>query len=105
MNTSVVSAQRVLIEVHGPLARVDLTHAPLNVIDFQMMDELSAALKELEQRSEIITVVVSGSEKAFSAGVDVGIHTPDKIETMLQKFHGRSEERRVGKECRSRWSR
>lgn len=86
MNTS--ATHRALVEVHGPLARVRLTHAPLNVIDFQMMDELLAALQQLEQRPEIIAVIISGSERAFSAGVDVAIHTPDKVGTMLQKFHG-----------------
>jgi cyclohexa-1,5-dienecarbonyl-CoA hydratase len=88
MNTSAGSSKRVLIETQGPLARITLSHPPLNVIDFQMMDELAAALRELEQRHEIIAVVLSGSERAFSAGVDVAVHTPDIIQTMFQKFHG-----------------
>jgi cyclohexa-1,5-dienecarbonyl-CoA hydratase len=80
--------KRVTIEAHGALARVTLTHAPLNVIDLQMMDELLAALQQLEQRKEISVVIISGGERGFSAGVDVAVHTPDKIQTMLQKFHG-----------------
>jgi cyclohexa-1,5-dienecarbonyl-CoA hydratase len=32
-------------------------------------------------------IVVSGAGKAFSAGVDVAAHTPDKVEEMLTKFH------------------
>jgi cyclohexa-1,5-dienecarbonyl-CoA hydratase len=32
-------------------------------------------------------IVLSGAGKAFSAGVDVGAHAPDKVEEMLQKFH------------------
>ena len=32
-------------------------------------------------------VVLSGEGKAFSAGVDVAAHTPDKVEAMLLKFH------------------
>src|SRR5262245_61533463 len=79
---------RIALNIQGPLARVTLTHPPLNVIDFHMMDELSAALRELEQRPEIIAVVLTGNERGFSAGVDVAIHTPDKIQTMFQKFHG-----------------
>jgi cyclohexa-1,5-dienecarbonyl-CoA hydratase len=31
---------------------------------------------------------LSGEGKAFSAGVDVAAHTPDKVEEMLAKFHG-----------------
>ena len=33
-------------------------------------------------------IVLSGEGKAFSAGVDVAAHTPDKVEEMLAKFHG-----------------
>ena len=83
-----MSTNRVTIDIQGLLARITLTHPPLNVVDFQMMDELSAALRELEQRNEIIAVILSGSERGFSAGVDVAVHTPDKIQTMFQKFHG-----------------
>jgi cyclohexa-1,5-dienecarbonyl-CoA hydratase len=80
--------KRVTVEARGPLARITLTHPPLNVIDFQMMDELLAALQQLEQRREVSVVILSGGERGFSAGVDVGVHTPDKIQTMFQKFHG-----------------
>jgi len=79
---------RLTLDTQGPLARITLTHPPLNVIDFQMMDELAAVLAQLEQRREILVVILSGGERAFSAGVDVAVHTPDKIQTMLQKFHG-----------------
>ena len=86
MNTN--SNKRVAVEAHGALARITLTHPPLNVIDFQMMDELLEALQQLEQRREISVIIISGGERGFSAGVDVAVHTPDKIQTMLQKFHG-----------------
>ena len=69
------------------MARVTLAHPPLNVIDIPMMEELSAALAEIESRSDISVLVFAGTEKAFSAGVDVAAHTPDKIEEMLTKFH------------------
>jgi cyclohexa-1,5-dienecarbonyl-CoA hydratase len=81
------SAKRVAVDSDGPVAHIDFTHPPLNVFDFQMMDELTAALQQLELQ-RISTVVLSGGERAFSAGVDVAVHTPDKIHTMFQKFHG-----------------
>jgi cyclohexa-1,5-dienecarbonyl-CoA hydratase len=52
------------------------------------MDELAEALNEIETRPDIAIVIVSGSQRAFSAGVDVAAHTPDKVEQMLNKFHG-----------------
>jgi cyclohexa-1,5-dienecarbonyl-CoA hydratase len=87
MNSVSTSIKRVAVDLHGPLARINFTRPPLNVLDFQMMDELLEALQALEQRSEIAAIVLSGGERAFSAGVDVAVHTPDKIQTMLQKFH------------------
>jgi cyclohexa-1,5-dienecarbonyl-CoA hydratase len=80
--------KRVNLEVSGSLARITLAHPPLNVIDFQMMDELLEAVHALEGRQEISTVILSGGERSFSAGVDVAIHTPEKVQSMLQKFHG-----------------
>ena len=52
-----------------------------------MMEELAYALKEIEARSDISVIVLSGEGKSFSAGVDVAAHTPDKVEEMLSKFH------------------
>lgn len=71
-----------------PIARVILSHPPLNILDFEMMDELGAFLDETEARTNISAVIFAGSDRAFSAGVDVKIHTPDKIAQMLEKFHG-----------------
>jgi len=82
------TASRLAVNYDGTLACITFTHPPLNVFDFQMMDELTAALREIEQRREFSAVVLSGGERAFSAGVDVAVHTVDKIHTMFQKFHG-----------------
>jgi cyclohexa-1,5-dienecarbonyl-CoA hydratase len=80
--------QRLIVEHHGPVASITLAHPPVNVIDFQMMDELLGALQRLEQQREVAVVILSGGGRAFSAGVDVAVHTPDKIQTMFEKFHG-----------------
>jgi cyclohexa-1,5-dienecarbonyl-CoA hydratase len=88
-STPATPTNRLAIDVRGQLAHITLTHPPLNVIDFQMMDELSAALREMEQRKEVSVVIFSGGgDRGFSAGVDVAVHTPDLVQTMLQKFHG-----------------
>jgi cyclohexa-1,5-dienecarbonyl-CoA hydratase len=58
------------------------------VIDIPIMNELAEALNEIEMRPDIAILIVSGSQRAFSAGVDVAAHTPDKVEQMLNKFHG-----------------
>src|SRR5579863_135633 len=78
---------RLVVDLTTPVARIVLRNPPLNVIDIPMMEELAQALAEIEGRSDISTVVLSGEGKGFSAGVDVAAHTPDKIEEMLTKFH------------------
>ncbi len=77
----------VAIETSAPVARIALRHPPLNVIDIPMMEELSRCLAEIETRQDVCVIVLSGDGKAFSAGVDVAAHTPDKVEEMLTKFH------------------
>jgi len=59
----------------------------LNVIDIPMMEELAQTLVDIEARSQVSLIVLSGEGTAFSAGVDVAAHTPDKVEAMLLKFH------------------
>jgi len=78
---------RMLLEFDAPVARIVLRHPPLNVIDVPMMEELSQSVAEIEARRDVSVIVFSGDGKAFSAGVDVGAHTPDKVDEMLTKFH------------------
>ncbi len=78
---------RLAVDISPPVARIALQHAPLNVIDIPMMDELGRIIGEIESRADVSVVVVSGEGKAFSAGVDVAAHTPDKVDGMLAKFH------------------
>ncbi len=51
------------------------------------MDDLAGAFNEIEGRPDVSVVVISAQGKAFSVGVDVAAHTPDKVAAMLQKFH------------------
>jgi cyclohexa-1,5-dienecarbonyl-CoA hydratase len=69
------------------VARITLHNPPLNIIDIPMMEQLSAAIAESEGRSDIMVIMLAGSDKVFSAGVDVAAHTPDKVQEMLSKFH------------------
>src|SRR5947209_6147335 len=81
------AAARLMIEMTPPAAYIALANPPLNVIDIPMMEALAGALAEIEQRPDISTIVFRGEGKAFSAGVEVAAHTPDKVEDMLTKFH------------------
>jgi cyclohexa-1,5-dienecarbonyl-CoA hydratase len=85
---SLTRFSRISFHTEPPIARIVLNNPPVNVIDIPMMDELAEALNEIETRPDIAMLIVSGSQRAFSAGVDVAAHTPDKVEQMLNKFHG-----------------
>jgi cyclohexa-1,5-dienecarbonyl-CoA hydratase len=88
MNTSLESKlSRLHVDARSPIARITLRNPPLNVIDIPMMEELAEALAEIDAHADISVIVISGEGKAFSAGVDVAAHTPDKVEGMLTKFH------------------
>jgi len=78
---------RISLEIDGAVAGVTLRNPPLNVIDIPMMEELAQVLAQIESQPQVTAVVVSGEGKAFSAGVDIAAHTPDKVEEMLAKFH------------------
>ena len=78
---------RVSFEVDEAVAHIALRNPPVNVIDIPMMDELAQVLAEIESLSHVTAVVVSGEGKAFSAGVDIAAHTPERVEEMLTKFH------------------
>ncbi len=80
--------KRLSLESGASVAHLTLRNPPLNIIDIQMMDELSAALAEIESQPTIAIVVFRGGDKGFSAGVDVAAHTPEKVASMLGKFHG-----------------
>ena len=80
-------ALRLNYELAPPVVRLVLTNPPLNVIDIPMIEQLAQALSEIESRPDISVVVISGEGKAFSSGVDVAAHTPDKVEGMLARFH------------------
>ncbi len=87
-STSVETAGgRLAVDIAPPVARIALHNPPLNIIDLAMMEELAQSLAEIDSRPNISLIVFSGEGKAFSAGVDVGAHTPDKVDQMLTKFH------------------
>ena len=78
---------RVALAFNPPIAQITLISPPLNVIDLAMMRELASALTEIEARSDISVVVLSGQGQSFSAGVEVAAHTPDRAASMLTEFH------------------
>ena len=81
------SKSRVIVATRGPVASVQLTNPPLNVIDIPMMHELTKGLAEIESRPDISVIIFEGDSRAFSAGVDIKAHLPHQVQEMLTSFH------------------
>ena len=79
--------QRLTLNPAPPVARISLDNPPLNVIDIPLMRELQQVIADLERREEIAMLVLEGSNRAFSAGVDVKAHRPGQVAEMLHEFH------------------
>src|SRR5260370_31652740 len=78
---------RLTVDAGSSVARIALRNPPLNVIDIPMMEELAQTLGDVEARSDISVVLLSGEGKAFSAGGAVAGRNPRMVRAVLLKFH------------------
>jgi cyclohexa-1,5-dienecarbonyl-CoA hydratase len=88
MATDVSPLNRITLAIEPPVARITLNNSPVNVIDMPMMEELTSVLADIESDTQIYAIVFRGDGDNFSAGVDIAAHTPDKVNSMVEKFHG-----------------
>ncbi|MEO8838178.1 MAG: enoyl-CoA hydratase [Herbaspirillum sp.] len=65
--------QNILVETHARVGLIRLNRPKaLNALNDQLMDELGAALMVFDQDEGIGCIILTGSEKAFAAGADIG---------------------------------
>ncbi len=84
-----MSESTLLLARDGRTATLTIQRPPLNILDIPTIERLAAALDELETDADLQVVVIrGGGERAFSAGVAVQDHTPDKVGPMLATLHG-----------------
>src|ERR1039457_3797108 len=79
-----------------------------NAADEAMHSQLARIWTDISRVEQVRAVVITGAGRAFSAGGDLAMVARQagdyqRVASMLGEM-SRSEERRVGKECRSRWS-
>jgi len=79
--------QHIQFEIKEGVAELTLDRPPLNVINIAMMREINSALENLNAQRGLKLLVIRASGKSFSAGVDVGEHTKDKVDEMIKTFH------------------
>lgn len=69
-----MSYETILISTEGRVALITLNRPKaLNALNDQLMDELGAALLGFDADENISCIVITGSEKAFAAGADIGM--------------------------------
>lgn len=69
-----MSYENIVISTEGRVALITLNRPKaLNALNDQLMDELGAALLGFDADETISCIVITGSEKAFAAGADIGM--------------------------------
>jgi enoyl-CoA hydratase len=68
-----MSYENILVETRGKVGLITLNRPKqLNALNDALMDELTTAVDAFEADENIGCIVVTGSEKAFAAGADIG---------------------------------
>ncbi len=76
----------VISDLQNGIATLTLNRLPVNVIHIPMLEQLEAELTSLAGDDAVRALILQAGGKMFSAGVDVGDHTPDKVGEMIPLF-------------------
>src|SRR5581483_2354657 len=89
MSTALVSEQLKFIQfdVSDTIARITLNHAPYNVLTVPMMTEMAQCIESLNGRNDIKAILVSSSQKTFSAGISLEDSKSDRVCQTLEAFN------------------
>ncbi|UCE95936.1 MAG: enoyl-CoA hydratase/isomerase family protein [Candidatus Bathyarchaeota archaeon] len=80
--------QNIIYRVENGVAKITINMPPLNILTVGSIEEIISALERVNADENIYAVIFAGSgDRAFSAGVDIAAHLPDKIDKTLTKFH------------------
>ncbi len=80
--------KNILLEKKDRVAEITINRPPLNILNIETLIELNEALKHLKKDKGLSVVIIRGAEeRAFSAGVDIKDHLPEKVEELIETFH------------------
>ncbi|MBP6940482.1 MAG: enoyl-CoA hydratase/isomerase family protein [Syntrophorhabdaceae bacterium] len=81
--------QHIQYEKKDKAATITLNVPPSNWLTIVMMKEINQVLAEIKKDPAVQLLIFDhAGEKAFCDGVDVADHTPDKVDEMIEVFHG-----------------
>ena len=88
----------IIVDIDDHIAHVTLNRPDaMNAINLEMIGELATAISDLDHNERVRAIIISGSEKAFAAGMDVSemaeksfvnIFTSDMFAREVQKIEG-----------------
>jgi enoyl-CoA hydratase len=66
-----MSWEYMKLELDGNVAIVTMNRAPVNALSYQLRDELESVFDNLEHEQDVWVVILRGTERLFSVGVDI----------------------------------
>jgi len=80
--------KNIIYESADEVAKISINRPPLNVLNIETLMELNMALEKARDDTALKVIVIKGAgNRAFSAGLDIKDHFPDKIEKALNTFN------------------
>ncbi|MGH2607232.1 MAG: enoyl-CoA hydratase/isomerase family protein, partial [Anaerolineales bacterium] len=81
-----MSGVRVGWQASGGIGSIVLRRPPLNILDLSMLREFEAVLASAADGAPLKLLELRAEGKAFSAGVEVADHSPDRVGEMIPLF-------------------
>lgn len=78
----------IQFRVEHDVARISL-HRPeaSNALSLAALEEIDYAVGRLELNEDVKLIIFTGSDKAFSSGLDIAEHTDENVYQLLEAFH------------------
>src|SRR2546421_11798618 len=77
----------VRIRRHKNILWLILDRPPLNILSIEMLDQLTAAMREASKHHPRLIVITGAGERAFCAGVDIKDHLDRRAGGMLRAVY------------------
>ena len=79
--------QFVRVQIEGPVARLTLQRPEHNLLNEQMLRELTRGLEMASEDRSVKMIVLDAAGKVFCAGVDISEYMGERAFSMLDAFH------------------
>jgi enoyl-CoA hydratase len=85
-NMTEATYKNILVDQDGAIGIVTLNRPKvLNALSHDLMDELVTALEKFDNDDKIRVIILTGSERAFAAGADIGEMSDETTISIMQK--------------------